>query len=475
MPRWVGLRLSIMMFLFYFAVGSWVVTLSTFLMTSPFRGGLSFSTSEVGWIYSTFAIGGILAPFTIGLLADRLFHTERVLTVCGLLGAVLLGVAGVWCDQQYPKIEAAYYDALFAELPTDEQQRLIHGREWATSPNYAGLYASLSADQIRQYSDAAHNNPNVRQLVRQSFVPLFGLMLAQCFCVQICMTLTNVIAFRNLPDPAARFSRCRLWGTVGWIAAGNALGLFLTPVSSDPLYLACVSSALFGLFCLVLPPTPPRAQGRSLAEAVGLPALKLFKQRSFLVFCVVALMAAGLNQFYAVYAHRFLTDLGIRRPEQVMTLGQLTEVGVMFLLPLLHPRKWTKVFMAVGLLGYAVRSIAMYSEWIPLVITFGVTMHGWSYALFYVVAATYIDRQAPPHLRASTQAIVSFVMAGVAPWLGNLFAAQVVDHYRAGSLIDWQPVWLVPLVGSSLALLIFLVGFRIPPERDEPTPPAQPT
>jgi MFS family permease len=92
-------------------------------------------------------------------------------------------------------------------------------------------------------------------------------------------------------------------------------------------------------------------------------------------------------------------------------------------------------------------------------------MHGWSYAFYYMVAATYLDQEAPPHLRASAQGIITFASGGVGVWAGNVFAGWVVDHHRAGTVIDWRPVWLVPLVGSAVALVVFALFFRPPPER----------
>ena len=115
MPKLVRTRLSVMMFLFFFAVGAWVVTLSTYLMSAPTRGGLNFTTTQVGWMYSTFAFGGMLAPLAIGLLADRLFAAERVLGVSGLVCAALLFAAGRWCDANFPRIDAAYHRAAAAE------------------------------------------------------------------------------------------------------------------------------------------------------------------------------------------------------------------------------------------------------------------------------------------------------------------------------------------------------------------------
>src|SRR5262245_16888120 len=108
MPTLVRTRLSAMMFVFYFSLGAWAVTLSTFLMLAPTRGGLNFTTAEVGWVYSTFAIGGVIAPLFVGLLADRLFPAQRVLGVAGLVACGLLATAGWWCDHNFPKMDAVY-------------------------------------------------------------------------------------------------------------------------------------------------------------------------------------------------------------------------------------------------------------------------------------------------------------------------------------------------------------------------------
>ena len=90
-----------------------------------------------------------------------------------------------------------------------------------------------------------NDDPEVRRVAAETFRPLFGLMLAYCVGLQIGLTLTTVITLRNLPDPGG-FSRIRLYGTVGWIVAGYAIGQFLAAVSSQPLYLAAGASGLLG-------------------------------------------------------------------------------------------------------------------------------------------------------------------------------------------------------------------------------------
>lgn len=81
-------RLSLMMFLEYFIWGGWYVTLSTWLSS-----GLHFSGEQVGLAAGTTAIGAMIAPFFVGLFADRMFATERLLAFLHLTGGVLLFLA----------------------------------------------------------------------------------------------------------------------------------------------------------------------------------------------------------------------------------------------------------------------------------------------------------------------------------------------------------------------------------------------
>lgn len=459
--RAVPARLSAMMFLFYFGLGAWVPTLSTYVMSAPTAGGQNFTTAEVGLLYSTFAFGGMIAPLAIGLLTDRLFRAEVVLGVTSLLAAGLLLAAGAWCDENLPKADAAYRAAaareVVAGLPALEQlDQLNAARAPADHPIRA---------EVRRALDRVNDDPEVRSTAAHTFGRLFSLMLTYCVFMQLSQTLSTVIGLRNLADPQTRFAGVRLYGTLGWIVAGLAVGQFFRPVSSDVLYLAAAGSALVGVYAFTLPRTPPMGTGRSVAQALGLPALGLFRDRSFVVFVATAFMTTATNQFYVVYGHRYLTDHGVPKPVQVMTIAQVVEVGCMFLLPLLRPRDRMKGLMLVGLGGYALRGAVMAVGWVPAVVALGVPMHGLGYTFFLLVASTYLDREAPPHLRASAQGIITFVSGGVGVWAGNAFAAVVVDHYRVGTVIDWEAVWLIPLAVCGVVFMSFTALFYPPPER----------
>ena len=451
MHRCVRTRLSAMMFLTYFSLGSWAVTAGTYLMSAPVKGGLNFTTEQVGWIYSTFAIGAMLATPLVGLLVDRLFRADRVFAAAACACGLCLLSASLWCERCFPDIEDAY-GKLMAEEVVDGVPLSEHPQRGDADP----------PETVKAAYERINNAPEMRDATSHAFAPLFCIMLLQSFCLLIALTLTTVLSLRNLPDPGHQFARTRMFGTVGWVAVGLVMGAIVRPISAEPFLLASLAMLLVGVYGFTLPRTPPKGKGKSLGEAFGLPAFKLFRDRSFVVFIGVALLTAQMNQFYGVYGHRYLTDLGLPKPERWMTIGQILEIGCMFALPLLDPKRNMKWLMLVGVGASALRAGAMIGGKMSIVLAVGVPMHGLSFALYFVVAATFIDREAPPTLRASAQAIAAFVSSGLGPWTGNLMASTVVDHYRTGRTIDWSSVWMVPLMGSLVATVLFAVFFRTP-------------
>jgi len=459
----VRTRLSAMMFLFYASLGAWAVTTGTYLLEAPTLGGLCFATGQVGWIYSTYALGGMLANPIVGLLADRLFPAQRVLAVASMLCGLMLLAAGAWCQHSSPHVEQVYRSAA-ADVRVQGEPVLEY--ESRVRP-YKSTLPPEVAEELREALDRVHEAPAVRAAAAETFLPLFLIMLLESIALHVGLTLTTVISLRNLPDPAHEFSRTRMWGTVGWVVVGWLLGVLVNIRSPEPFYLAGIVAILVSLYALTLPHTPPRGHGKTLREAFGFPAFRLFRDRSFIVFVSVAWVVAVFNQFYGVYGHKMLSDMKIPEPERWMTLGQIVEVAVMFAIPLLSPKRTMKWLMLLGLLGYGLRGIALMVGTQAWAIGLAIPMHGWSFAFYFIVAATYIDREAPPHLRASAQAIVSFIASGFGPWAGNMLAAYFVDRHRVGETVDWPAVWLVPTIGSFLVMLAFLILFQPPPEKQQ--------
>ena len=79
------IQLSILEFLQFFVWGAWFVTTGTYLLQT-----LEFSGTQVGLVYGAPALASMIAPFLVGVLADRFFSIEKILSLLHFLGGIVL-------------------------------------------------------------------------------------------------------------------------------------------------------------------------------------------------------------------------------------------------------------------------------------------------------------------------------------------------------------------------------------------------
>lgn len=409
-----------MMFLQYAALAAWVVPLSGWLRKSAEDGGLAFSSFQLTLIYVTIALGGLIAPFVTGLLADRYFASEKLISAMHLLMTALMVAAG----------------------------------------------------RIVARHSGANANPDA------ACWPLFAVLLAYCTACIIAVTVGNALAMRALANPYRTFGLVRLVGTFGWIVACAALEGFFVPHSPDLFHFAAACHLALGVFAHWLPHTPPKGRGRPIREVMGLPAAKLFADPSFVVFAAVAFLTQMMQQFYTVYAYPFALDLKMNRPGTLLSLAQVVEMGCMAAMPFLVGRIGLKATMSLGLAAWVVRNAIMVGQDLPTFTYLALPLHGVSYTLFTIVAALYIDKEAPPHLRAGAQALLTFVSGGPGTLCGFFLSGWIVHGATEGSVTDWKLVWLVPTIGCALAMIVFVWLFHEPkvpqPENEVHTPELRP-
>jgi nucleoside transporter len=406
--RPIRARLALMMFGQYLILGAWAVPLASYLLAKPDQGGLGFSPGQTSWIYSSTAIAGLLAPLVLGLLADRLFATQRLLGILHFVGAGVLFAAAEFCSHQQQALRAA--------------------------------------------TDPAEN--------RWTFGVLMALMLANAFVLIWTLALCNVTGFRNLREPKRSYGGVRVFGTIGWIVVNLGIDLFGDPLSAQPLYVAAGGSLFMAVYSFTLPHTPPARSGRGIAQAFGVPALKMFRDRSFCVLIMSGLCMAAVQQFYGVYANPFLRDLGAAKPTALQTLAQVSEVLCMLTFPLVLARYGFKVTFAVGVFGWLVRNALFATGWLPAIAVLALPLHGMCYTFFFLVSNVYVDRHAPSHLRASAQGIQTFCVSGLGTFLGNYMSGQVLEFTGAGGSVGWTWFWLVPAAAAAVVFVLFLATFE---------------
>jgi nucleoside transporter len=417
-PGPIRARLALMMFGQYLIYGAWAAPLASYLRFAPEDGGLGFTPSQISWIYSTTAMAALLAPCVLGLLADRLFATERLLGALHFVGAAVLFAAARFCSTRQLALRESADDG------------------W-------------------------------------TFGVLMALMFANAVVLILTLALCNVTGFRNLREPKKSYGGVRLFGTVGWIVVSVALGLAGSPVSAQPLYVAAGGSLAMAAYSFTLPHTPPARMGKGIGEALGLPALSMFRHADFRVLLVCALCMAAVQQFYAVFANPFLIDLGVPKSSAtaLQALAQVSEVVCLIGFPHVLARYGFRATLAVGLFGWIVRNAIFATGWLPAVAAVGLPLHGMCFSFFFLVANLYVDRHAPPHLRASAQGILTFAVAGIGTLLGNAVSAQVLNANDGPGGVDWGWFWLVPAAAAVVVFAFFAGFFRDEAHEAVVTPP----
>jgi nucleoside transporter len=392
-------RLSVMMFLQFFIWGCWFVTLGTFL-------GANFQASgaQTGLAFSTQSWGAIIAPFIIGLIADRYFHAERILAVLHLLGALLM----------YQMFRA---------------------------PDFARFYPYVLAYMI-------------------AYMPT--------------LALVNSISFRQLTDPSRQFSFVRVWGTIGWIVAGLVISFVFhwdtqEAVAQGALRntfaMCAVMSLLLGVYSLTLPATPPTARdagGFSLRAALGLDALKLLRDRNFRLFFVASVLICIPLAFYYQNASPFLTEIGTTNATGKLTLGQMSEVGFMLLLPMFLLRFGIKKTLLLGMLAWAVRYalFAYGADNVTALLIIGIALHGICYDFFFVSGQIYTDSKAGEHYRSAAQGMITLATYGVGMLIGFSVAGSISDRFNVGGQHDWFHIWIYPAAFAAVIMVLFALFFR---------------
>lgn len=251
-----------------------------------------------------------------------------------------------------------------------------------------------------------------------------AMLVAHMLCYMPTLGLGNTIAFAHIDR--LQFPKVRVWGTIGWIVAGLLVG-FLGWTSSLLIFqLAAGSSILLGVFAFFLPHTPAPAKGQKvdLAALLMVDAWKLLAKPGFLVFIVCSgLICIPLAYYYALAAN-FLTTTGFEQAASTMTIGQMSEIFFMLLIPFFFRRLGVKWMILVGMLAWVLRYLLFAfgaPEQTIWMILMGVALHGICYDFFFVTGFIYTDKVAPKHVSGQAQSLLVFVTQG----LGMLFGFQV--------------------------------------------------
>jgi nucleoside transporter len=285
--------------------------------------------------------------------------------------------------------------------------------------------------------------------------------------------LINTITLTHAPNPAKWFPIVMAAASAGWIAAANVVNFAKLADNNGMFTLACGVAVAIALYSFTLPNTPPKGDAGpvSAGKLLGLDALKLFKDRSFAVFMVCSFLICIPLSFYFTWTGAFLSEMNVADYASKMTLGQLSEVGFLLLLPILLPILGAKRIMILGMAAWAVRfALFAYFHEQPTatwMVLGGILLHGMCYDFIFVMGRMYVDKAAGDSLRASAQGLHAVFTLGAGMFVGSWLSGVVAQNYtNAQNVHDWKSIWLVPALMSAALIPVFLALFREKPSED---------
>jgi NHS family xanthosine MFS transporter len=368
---------------------------------------LGFTGLEIGSIYGTMGVASLFMPGLMGIVADRWINAERLYGILHLTGAALL----VW------------------------------------------------ASTVRDYET------------------LYFIMLGNAMVYMPTIALNNAISFRVLEQQGLNFIQTfppiRVWGTIGFVVAMWFTDLSGSTLTTGQLYISAGAATFLGLYGFTMPACPPVRDGRkrTLAEALGLDALVLFRRVQMVVFFLSAMMLGGALQITNAFGGDFLTDFnrsypgsfGVEHPILLSSISQISETLFILTIPFFLKRFGIKVVMMIAIFAWVFRfGLFAYGDPGPglWMLVLSMIVYGMAFDFFNISGAMFVNLEANLRIRASAQGLFMIMTNGLGAFFGTMIAGAVVDHYTVDGVRDWHSIWM-SFAGYALALgVVFPFVFR---------------
>ena len=404
-----------MNFLQFGVWGAYLTSMGSYLAAS----GLA---SYIGMFYAMQGVVSLFMPAIVGIIADRWVPAQRLLGVCHLLAATFMGSAG-------------YYALQMGE----------GGTVWT----------------------------------------LFALYTLSVAFYMPTIALSNSVAYSVLEsrgeDTVAAFPPIRVWGTVGFIFSMLACDFLGYQHSALQFIQSAVLGAILGLYCFSLPecPTAESHGRRGLAEALGVKAFALFKQRRMALFFIFSMLLGVSLQITNGFATPFISafkdipeyasTFGANHANALISLSQISETLCILLIPFFLKRFGIKYVMLIAMLAWVLR-FALFGLGNPgggvWMFILSMIVYGIAFDFFNISGSLYVNEQTDDSIRSSAQGLFMIMTNGVGATIGTLMAQAVVNRFvytqtdGLQQIAGWQTSWLIFAAYSLVVAILFAILFK---------------
>ncbi len=415
------IRLIVMNFLQFAVWGAYLTSMSRYL-------GPAGMGSHIGIFYSVQGIVSIFMPAIMGIIADRWVPAQKLLGASHLLAAAFMLATGLYGLQ-------------------------------------AGTEVSFSL-----------------------FFTLYTLSVA--FYMPT-LALSNSVAYTILEkggmDTVKAFPPIRVFGTIGFICTMWLVDVIGFQTSAMQFVVSAVIGLILGAYAFTLPncPVSTDTKDKTLFEALGLDAFRLFKQRKMALFFIFSMFLGVSLQITNGFANPFIASFealpqyantfGVQHANILISLSQISEALCILLIPFFLKRYGIKNVMLIAMFAWVLRfgffGLGNPGNGVWLLI-FSMLVYGVAFDFFNVSGSLFVDKETPHHLRASAQGMFMLMTNGIGATIGTLGAQWVVNQYtnwqdvlvngqtKSLMLGDWQSVWFIFAGYALLITLLFALLFR---------------
>ncbi|MBR5053396.1 MAG: MFS transporter [Bacteroidaceae bacterium] len=413
-------RLTLLNFIEFAVWGAYLTSMGTYL------AGVSLG-SHIGWFYSVQGIVSIFMPALMGILADRWIEGQRVLSLCHALAGLFM-IAASW-----------------------------YGYQAGSNPNFSTLFSLYT-------------------LSVAFFMPTIALSYSVAYSALEKAGLDTVKAFPPI----------RVWGTVGFIVTMWIVDLTgLQPTPGQWMVSGCLSLVM-AAYSLTMPRMPinkDESQQKTLFEALGLNAFKLFLNPRIAVFLVFAMLLGFCLQISNGYANPFITSFGsiaeyqstfgVQHANILISLSQVSETLCILLIPFFLSRFGIKKVVLIALLGWVLR-FAFFGlgnpgsgVWLFLL---SMVVYGVAFDFFNISGSLFVNQVTDESIRSSAQGLFMMMTNGLGAFIGTLVAQAVINHYvftpqasgASGTEVvaGWQTSWFIFAAYALVVAILFAIFFR---------------
>ncbi|MBO7471139.1 MAG: MFS transporter [Bacteroidaceae bacterium] len=419
------LRLTLLNFLEFAVWGAYLTSMGTYL------AGVGLG-SHIGWFYSVQGIVSIFMPALMGILADRWMEGQRVLSLCHFMaGLFMIG---------------------------------------------ASLYGYQAGDAVQ-------------------FSTLFTLYSLSVAFFMPTIALSYSVAYSALEkagyDTVKAFPPIRVWGTVGFIVTMWVVDLCGLQSTSGQWMVSGCLSLVMAAYSLTMPRMPIKkdeSQQKTLFEALGLNAFKLFLNPRMAVFMGFAMLLGFCLQISNGYANPFITSFGsipeyadtfgVQHANILISLSQMSETLCILLIPFFLSRFGIKKVVLIALFGWVLR-FAFFGlgnpgngVWLFLL---SMIVYGVAFDFFNISGSLFINQETDDSIRSSAQGLFMMMTNGLGAFVGTLVAQAVINNYvfnpqAAGAsgtevIAGWQTCWYIFATYALIVAILFAIFFRYKHEK----------